>query len=462
MNIKWRITGIYVLVNSLSLLLFWLGTQALTGLSLHVDFGTAILAIVLPGGIAYYFASRFGERIDKLYATARGISQGQFYTPYIPESSDELGKLSSEMSNLAQQVKGSFLRNQQEAQKIQAILTGMQEGVISLDQVGRIVLINRAAEKIFGSTQEEVENQYLNALCRYEELEKLVAKALEEGQNGSSELLVGQQIIRAQISPILGERNRSRGAVIVCYDITELRRLEQVRTEFVGNVSHELRTPLTSIKGFVETLLDGAAEEPKLRERFLKIIETETLRLQRLVDELLTLSRIENHRVDQEGAKSKVQDAYEKIRPVIEPYAAAKKISVEVEFSHDLPPVAMGIDLLSQVLLNLMENAVKYTAEGKIWLHGYQSESAIYLEFGDTGSGIPEADLPRIFERFYRVDKARSRDQGGTGLGLSIVKHIVEGAKGKITVSSKLGLGSVFLCVLPMANGEKKNDEENK
>lgn len=462
MNIKWRITGIYVLVNSLSLLLFWLGTQALTGFSLHVDFGTAILAIVLPGGIAYYFASRFAERINKLYATARGISQGQFYTPYIPESSDELGKLSSEMSSLAQQVKGSILRNQQEAQKIQAILTGMQEGVISLDQVGRIVLINRAAEKIFGSTQEKVENQYLNALCRYEELGNLVAKALEEGQFGSSELLVGQQIIRAQVSPILGERDRSRGAVIVCYDITELRRLEQIRTEFVGNVSHELRTPLTSIKGFVETLLDGAAEEPKLRERFLKIIETETLRLQRLVDELLTLSRIENHRLDQKGAKSKVQDAYEKIRPVIEPYAAAKKISVEVEFSQDLPSVAMGIDLLSQVLLNLMENAVKYTGEGKIWLHGYQIESAIYLEFGDTGSGIPKADLPRIFERFYRVDKARSRDQGGTGLGLSIVKHIVEGAKGKITVSSKLGLGSVFLCVLPIANGEEKNDEENE
>lgn len=462
MNIKWRITGIYLLVNSLSLLLFWLGTQALTGLSLHVDLGTVILAIVLPGGITFYFASRFGERVNKLYATARGISQGQFQAPFIPESSDELGKLSSEMINLAQHVKGSILRNQQEAQKIQAILTGMQEGVISLDQVGRIVLINRAAEKIFGRTQDEVENQYLNVLCEYEELEQLVAKALEEGQHGSSEIVVNQKMmVRAQVSPILGEKGRSRGAVIVCYDITELRRLEQIRTEFVGNVSHELRTPLTSIKGFVETLLDGAAEEPTLRERFLKIIQTETLRLQRLVDELLTLSRIENRRIDKDGAHSKVQEAYEKIRPVIEAYAEAKEISVEVELSPDLPAVAMGIDLLSQVLLNMMENAVKYTGEGKIWLHGYQVVNSIHLEFGDTGSGIPEADLPRIFERFYRVDKARSRDQGGTGLGLSIVKHIVEGAKGKISVSSQLGSGTVFLCELPIVNGEEKNDEEN-
>lgn len=460
--IKWRITGIYLFVTSLSLLLFWLGTQALTGSVLHVDVATVILAIVLPGGIAYYFASRFGERIDKLYATARGISQGKFQTLFIPESSDELGKLTGELAILAQQVKGSIQKNQQEAQKVQAILTGMQEGVVSLDQVGRIILVNHAAEKIFGRSQEDVRNQYLTELCKYEVLDHLVTKALEEGQPGSTELLVDQKmIIRAQVSPILGERSRSRGAVIVCYDITELRRLEQIRTEFVGNVSHELRTPLTSIKGFVETLLDGAAETPALRKRFLTIIQTETLRLQRLVDELLTLSRIENHRADQDKAQSKVQEAYEKIRPVIEPYAAAKDISVEVNLAHDLPAVAMGIDVLSQVLLNMMENAVKYTGEGRIWLKGFQVGNAIHLEFGDTGSGIPKEDLPRIFERFYRVDKARSREQGGTGLGLSIVKHIVEGAKGKISVSSQLGSGTVFLCELPMANGEEKNEEEN-
>jgi two-component system, OmpR family, phosphate regulon sensor histidine kinase PhoR len=461
MKIKWQVTGLFVLVNVLSLLLFWLGLQAHSGLVLQVDFVTVILAIILPLGIVLILASRFGERVQKLYTTAKDISKGEFDTVYLQESSDEIGKLSNEIINLGQQVKGNILRNKQEAQKIQAILTGMQEGVVSLDHVGRIVLVNHAAEKIFNSSLEQVKNQYLSELCKFEELDNLVTRALEESLPGSTELIINQKmIIRAHVSPIFGEINRPRGAVIVCYDVTELRRLEQVRTEFVGNVSHELRTPLTSIKGFAETLLDGAAEDPNLRNRFLKIIQSETLRLQRLVDDLLTLSRIENRRADQDGVHSKIQEAYEKIKPVIEPYAEAKGLSLEVKLDHDLPAVAIGIDLLSQVLLNFMENAVKYTTHGKVWLHGHKAGKFIHLEFGDTGCGIPKEDLPRIFERFYRVDKARSREQGGSGLGLSIVKHIVEGSKGLIGVSSQLGSGTVFTCELPIANGEEKHAEE--
>jgi two-component system, OmpR family, phosphate regulon sensor histidine kinase PhoR len=451
----------YILGNTLSLLLFWLGIRVLTGAYLHVDRVTVILAIALPGGIVYYFASRHGERIDKLYVSVRGISRGDFVMPHMPDSSDEIGKLLQEVGSISQQIKGNMLRNRQEAQKFQAILTGMREGVVALDQVGRIVLINRAAENIFGSTQEEVNNKYLTELCKYKELESLVTRALEESEPGSTELIIHQKmIIRAQVSPILREKKRSRGAVIVCYDITELRRLEQMRTEFVGNVSHELRTPLTSIKGFVETLLDGAAEDPELRERFLIIIQTETLRLQRLVDDLLTLSRIENRLVDKVAAQSRVQNAFEKIRPVIEPYAEAKGIALEVKLPQNLPPVTMGNDLLSQVLLNMMENAVKYTSKGKVWLYGDKVGNYIRLEFGDTGCGIPEVDLPRIFERFYRVHKARSREQGGSGLGLSIAKHIVEGSNGTLRVSSQLGSGTVFTCELPIVNGVEKNEED--
>lgn len=456
MKIKWQITAVYFLLNSLSLLLFWLVIRAGTGVDLQLDFMAVLLAIILPSGIVCFMAHHFGERIEKMFCTVKAISQGQFRSLYMLDSTNELGRLSSEIVSLAQQIKGSIQKNTQEAQKIQAILEGMQEGVVSLDQVGRIVLVNHAAEKILGKNQEQVRMKYVAELCPYEELEVLVTDALENSQPGSTEINLGQKMtVRAQVSPILGEHNRPRGAVIVCYDITELRRLEQVRTEFVGNVSHELRTPLTSIKGFVETLLDGAADVPSLRERFLTIIQAETLRLQRLVDDLLTLSRIENRRGDQIVQHSLVQEAYEKIRPVIEPYAEAKGITLEVQLLKDLRPVAMGIDLLSQVLLNLMENAVKYTGEGKVWLHASQNEENVHLDFGDTGCGIPKADLPRIFERFYRVDKARSREQGGTGLGLSIVKHIVEGSKGKIGVSSQVGHGSVFYCELPIANGEE-------
>jgi len=228
-----------------------------------------------------------------------------------------------------------------------------------------------------------------------------------------------------------------------------------MRTEFVANVSHELRTPLTSIKGFVETLLDGAAEDPSLRERFLKIIQAETLRLQRLIEDLLTLAHFEG-RDNRSGLGSDkvscVQEAYETIKPVILSFAQAKGIRVEVDLPETIPPLLIGENLLSQLLLNLLENAVKYTTEGRVWLRAYVGQEYIHLEFGDTGCGIPEEMLPRIFERFYRVDKARSREEGGgTGLGLSIVKHMLEGIGGKISVTSQLGVGTVFTCDLPRA-----------
>ncbi|MGI1658215.1 MAG: two-component system histidine kinase PnpS [Desulfitobacterium sp.] len=463
MRIKWLIIAIYLLVAALSLLLFWLGAQEQTGISMEIDLMALALAILLPGGIVYFFADRLGERIERIYSAVRGIAQEQSLPTNLPEFTYELGSLSREVAELGQRLKASISTNRQESQKIQAILAGMQEGVISLDHVGRIVLLNRAAEKLFGKKQEAVRNRYLTELSGFEELEELISTALEKSLPGQTELLMrSKMMIRVQVSPILGEKDRSQGAVIVCYDITELRRLEQLRTEFVGNVSHELRTPLTSIKGFVETLMDGAAEDPDLRERFLNIIHKETLRLQRLVDELLTLSRIENQRPDVSSGRSRVQEAYEKIKPVIEPYAEAKSIDLEVVIPSKLPEVAMGIDLLSQVLLNLMENAVKYTAKGEVWLHASYVNQAIRLEFGDSGCGIPQEDLPRVFERFYRVDKARSREQGGTGLGLSIVKHIVEGAGGKIWVTSKLGSGSVFICELPTRNGGITIEEEPK
>lgn len=464
MNMKWRILSIYLMATSLSLLLFWIGDRAVSSGTDYFDGATFILAILLPGGIVYYLVNHFSERLNVLYTTARAISKGDYNDVYLPSSSDELGQLGIEMAALAQQFKINLQKNNQEAEKIQTILTGMQEGVIALDQVGRVVLVNAAAEEIFRHNQDEVKGKYLSEAKGYNALEELVRDALERGQSGSTELVLGEKIVRVQMNPYLRKetQTRPRGAVIVCYDITELRRLEQVRTEFVGNVSHELRTPLTSIKGFVETLLDGAAEVPALRERFLTIIQTETLRLQRVIDDLLMLSRIENRRGELAVRSSRVKEAYEKIKPVIESYAGAKELQLGVEFPPDLPAVAMGIDLLSQVLLNLLENAVKYTATGKVWVSASQIGSFVHLEFGDTGCGIPEQDLPRIFERFYRVDKARSREQGGTGLGLSIVKHIVEGSNGRIGVTSRLGSGSVFSCELPVADQGGLHEKEQR
>lgn len=455
MSIKWRLTGLFLGMTGLALLLFWVGQSTRFGPEWQqVDFGVAFLALCFPAISVYFYSNQLAQRLEKLYFATQRIAKGDFGTTDYSDSSDEIGEFTAQLNTLSRHVEMIVRNGTQEAHKMEAILAGMQEGVVAVDQVGRVVLVNAAAEKIFERQRTERELNYLLDLTYDSDLEHLVRKVLSGQPSATRETHLGQRTVQSQINPIPSDSGRSRGAVIVFHDVTELRRLEQMRTEFVANVSHELRTPLTSIKGFVETLLDGAADDPDLRKRFLKIIQAETLRLQRLIEDLLTLAHIEGQenrlRVSSDKV-SYVHKAYEKIKPVIESFAQTKGITVEVELADDLPPLLMGEDLLSQLFLNLLENAVKYTSEGRVWLHARADKQFIHLEFGDTGCGIPEEMLARIFERFYRVDKARSREQGGTGLGLSIVKHIVEGIGGEINVTSKMGAGTVFTCDLPLA-----------
>lgn len=458
MKLKWRLPAVFLGMASLALLLFWVGESAQIGSKgIVVDPGVVLVALFFPTMLVYLYSQRLSWKLENLHLTVKRLSQGNFERPDYWDTDDELGQLATELGRLARRMEEMISASTQETLKMEAILKGMQEGVVALDLFGRIVLVNLAAEKIFSRPESEVKLKYLIELVRNFELDVLVTGVLQGKTSGTVEVNLDQRIVRIQVSPILAENGRTSGAVIVCHDATELRRLEQMRTDFVANVSHELRTPLTSIKGFVETLMDGAAEVAEVRERFLKIIEEETLRLQRLIEDLLTLSNIENreNRDNRWGEsisrQSFAQEAYKKIKPVIQAYADAKGILLEINLAENLPAIPIGEDLLSQVLLNLMENAVKYTSSGKVWLKGNCDKGHVYLEFGDTGCGIPEESLPRIFERFYRVDKARSREQGGTGLGLSIVKHIVEGCAGRITVRSKLDKGTVFTCQFPRA-----------
>jgi len=456
MSIKWRLTGLFLGMTGLALLLFWVGESASLGPATgqRVDFGVVSLALCFPAAAVYFYASQLSRRLEKLHLTTQRIARGDFECIDFSDSTDEIGEFTVELNSLSRHVEMIVQKGTQEAHKMEAILAGMQEGVVAVDHVGRVVLVNAAAEKIFERQGAPKELEYLLELTYDSELEYLIRKVLSGQPSATRETNIAQRTVQSQINPILSEKGQPRGAVIVIHDVTELRRLEQMRTEFVANVSHELRTPLTSIKGFVETLLDGAAEDASLRDRFLKIIQAETLRLQRLIEDLLTLSHIErreNRAEVNSGKVSLVQEAYEKIKPVIQSFAQAKGIKLEVDLPENLPPLLIGEDLLSQLLLNLLENAVKYTAEGHVWLNVQVGREYVHLEFGDTGCGIPEEILPRIFERFYRVDKARSREQGGTGLGLSIVKHMVEGIGGEISVTSQLGVGTVFICNLPRA-----------
>ncbi|SHH63846.1 sensor histidine kinase [Desulfosporosinus lacus] len=455
MSIKWRLTGLFLGMTGLSILLFWVGESVrLVSGEQRIDVGVILLALLLPAGVVYFYTSQLIRRMEKLHFATQRIARGDFEHIHLSDSTDEIGQFTVELNSLSRHVEMIVQNGTQEAQKMEAILAGMQEGVVAVDHVGRVVLVNAAAERIFERQKTVRDLEYLLELTYDSELEQLTRKVLSGQPSAMREIQIAQRIVQSKINPILSGQGQSRGAVIVFHDVTELRRLEKMRTEFVANVSHELRTPLTSIKGFVETLLDGAAEDPSLRNRFLEIIQAETLRLQRLIEDLLTIAHLEGHENRAEvrtGKVSYVQNAYDKIKPVIQSVAQAKGIEVEVDLPENLPPLIMGEDLLSQLLLNLLENAVKYTAAGRVWLHAQVGPKFLRLEFGDTGCGIPKDILPRIFERFYRVDKARSRGQGGTGLGLSIVKHMVEGVGGDISVDSKLGVGTVFTCNLPRA-----------
>jgi len=443
-------------MTGLSLLLFWVGESVRIASDMQrINIGVIFLALSLPGGIVYFYTNQLSRRMEKLHLATQRIARGDFEHIHLSDSTDELGQFTTELNSLSRHVEMIVQNGTQEAYKMETILAGMQEGVVAVDHLGRVVLVNAAAERIFEREGTSRELNYLLELTCDSELEHLMRKVLSGQQlSAMREAHIAQRTVQSQINPILSGQGQIRGAVIVIHDVTELRRLEQMRTEFVANVSHELRTPLTSIKGFVETLLDGAAEDASLRDRFLKIIQAETLRLQRLIEDLLTLAHFEgrdNRLAISSDKVSDVREAYETIKPVILSFAQAKGIIVEVNILEDTPLLLIGANLLSQLLLNLLENAVKYTTEGRVWLHAHVEQEHIRLEFGDTGCGIPEAMLPRIFERFYRVDKARSREQGGTGLGLSIVKHMLEGVGGRISVKSQQGVGTVFTCLLPIA-----------
>lgn len=263
------------------------------------------------------------------------------------------------------------------------------------------------------------------------------------------------RIFHLHITPLYG--SGQGGAVVLLRDITERKNMEQLRSEFVANVSHELRTPLTSIRGFVETLLESGTDDPKMTKHFLEIIADETRRLAMLVEDLLDLSRIEERRAAYRWQRVKIGELVDRALAVCGTSAEEKQVAIKANLSSRLPSFFGDPDMLSQVLINLMDNAIKYTPPGgSVTISTSLYGDELRLDVADTGAGIPADSLPRIFERFYRVEKARSREMGGTGLGLAIVKHIIKGHGGRIEVKSVVGKGTIFSVFLPMDSPSDK------
>jgi two-component system phosphate regulon sensor histidine kinase PhoR len=338
----------------------------------------------------------------------------------------------------------------------QVLFNSMLEGLLLLDRNRKIYLANRAFKNLFGLKIELRGKTVMEAL-RVHELAELVERAEAEKQVLDYELKLPDlserwlQVNAAVISNSAGERE---GTILVFHDLTRLKQLERTRQEFVANVSHELRTPLSLIKGYVETLLDGARNNPEVAERFLKIIERNTQRLDLLIQDLLTISALESERIKLNLQPVELRPLVEKIFSDLKPPAENKNVGLVSQ----LPELTATADSnrLEQVLANLVDNAIKYgRAQGRVTVGGKKLDGGkLEIFVQDDGPGIPAEALDRVFERFYRVDKARSRDQGGTGLGLSIVKHIVQAHGGEVWVKSELGKGATFFFTLPDAKTE--------
>jgi two-component system, OmpR family, phosphate regulon sensor histidine kinase PhoR len=339
----------------------------------------------------------------------------------------------------------------------QVLFNSMLEGLLLLDRNRKIYLANRNFKNLFG-LKTELRGKTIMEALRFHELDELVRRVEAEQQVFNYELKLPElnerwlQVNAAVISNSAGERE---GTILVFHDLTRLKQLERTREEFVANVSHELRTPLSLIKGYVETLLDGARNDPAIAERFLKIIERNTQRLDLLIQDLLTISALESERIKLNLQPMELRPLVEKIFADLKPPADNKNI----ELSDELPELTATADVnrLEQVLANLVDNAIKYgRAEGHVTVGGKKlDDGKLEIFVQDDGPGIPAEALDRVFERFYRVDKARSRDQGGTGLGLSIVKHIVQAHGGEVWVKSELGKGATFFFTLPATELQK-------
>ncbi|KAF0177677.1 MAG: two-component system OmpR family phosphate regulon sensor histidine kinase PhoR [Limisphaerales bacterium] len=368
------------------------------------------------------------------------------------ETDAERERQQREFESLRQQHEQARAR---ELAQQQALFNSMSEGVLVLDAEGRVRLVNQALERLFGVTGDIRGRTVMEAL-RLHQVQELVNQTLVRGQVEDFELelpgLDGNRSLQVNSAVVLGSDGRQQGLILVCHDLTRLKQLENTRREFVANVSHELRTPLSMIKGYVETLIDGAKDKPEVAMKFLQTIEKHADRLTYLIEDLLTISRLESGQIVMNLQRAELRGVAEHVRTDLESRAAAKQVKLLNEIPADTAANA-DAERLQQVLFNLVDNAIKYGRAGGCVIIGARGNDKKQVELWvrDDGPGIPPEAQTRVFERFYRVDKARSRDAGGTGLGLAIVKHIVQSHGGEVWVESEPGQGAAFYFTLPAA-----------
>lgn len=415
-----------------------------------------ILVSVIVAILSIRYTLRLRRYLEEFIYVSKKISNKEFHSRLNISAKGELGELAKNFNEMIEIMDSTISEVEYSHLQMTSILKSISHGILAIDIDGNIMLINEEAKRMLKcNSEKQIEGLNVNVLINEEKLLKEIVSFKGSKQNKSKELKINDDLVyKISLDPIYLQdvKNIIIGSIVNIEDITEKVRLENMRSDFVANVSHELKTPLTSISGFVETLKLNEDIDPQTRNRFLGIIESESNRLKRLIEDILLLSFIEN----QENSLVDSVNIYEvfiEIYDMTSYIAKSKNIKLTYEFSDKSIKVCSNRDYIKQVFLNLIDNAIKYTPENKeVHVNVSSSKGNICISVKDTGVGIPEEDIERIFERFYRVDKARSRDVGGTGLGLAIIKHIVKSLGGNISVKSELGKGSEFIVIIPQKN----------
>lgn len=415
-----------------------------------------VIAAVFAAAISWLVTRRIGRALEEMKQGAERFAQGDFSRKLGRPASLEMASLADTLNQMARQLNDRIRTVISQRNLQEAVLSSMVEGVLAVDKEQRVISMNDAAARLLGVKPETAQGQPIPDVLNNLPLQDFVGQAIASATPSEGEFVLRdheQQVIQVHGAVLRDAHGQGIGAVVVLNDVTRLRRLERVRRDFVANVSHELRTPITSIKGFVETLLDGALENPEDARRFLDIVVKQADRLNAILGDLLTLSRIEEgeEKVSIVLEAGTVVGALRAAVQLCESKAAEKGVEIDIDCGEDIR-AHINPPLLEQAVANLVDNAIKYSERGakiRVGAGRHGTDVVVFVE--DHGCGIPREHLPRLFERFYRVDKARSRSLGGTGLGLSIVKHIAKAHGGRVSVSSAPGQGSTFRIHMPAA-----------
>ncbi len=425
----------------------WIGTIREFNRIIRMSFLIAIFASLIFG---YLLSKTITIPIENLMRKAKKMAAGEFGEVLQVKSDDEIGKLTEAFNFMSKELKTTLSEISKEKNKIETILNYMTDGVVAFNLQGELIHSNPASRQILNVYYiEESFNRFSEKYNLELSIEEILN--LDFQQTKEKQICFNNKYIRVYFAVFTDTAKKAEGIIVVFQDITEQQKLENMRKEFVANVSHELRTPLTSIKSYTETLLDETWEDSETAKRFLNVINSEADRMTRLVKDLLQLSRLDNNQMQWCMQESSFVNLVKHCVEKIKFHVTSKDQKLDISILNEVPQIIIDPDRIEQVVLNILSNAIKYTPQyGKIQLVIGYSDSYVYLKVIDNGIGIPQMDIPRIFERFYRVDKARSRDMGGTGLGLSIAKEIIEAHNGKIEIKSEVNVGTEVMMSIPV------------